>query len=182
MYSQRASSRTNALLSDGIAVKSKLSRLFTVGKRASLMRRSIIRRARQQDSSHRLGADVSQGDLLPGDEVGDRRRPHGGAGDARVVRRDDEPAAAGDPLLRSERDSAALSSSRKTSKSTTSDSRSNGSPAADSAFSRSSPSKNPGCPAIADPRVPSDIESAIRPKRYRFLEASKCVLDRLIYS
>src|SRR5438270_12815445 len=41
MYSQRASSRTNILLSEGIAVKSKLSRLFTVGNRASLMRRSI---------------------------------------------------------------------------------------------------------------------------------------------
>src|SRR3954453_211558 len=42
MYSQRASSRTNALLSEGIAAKSKLSRLFTVGNFASLMRRSII--------------------------------------------------------------------------------------------------------------------------------------------
>src|SRR6201996_4415130 len=35
MYSQRASSRTKLLLSEGIAVKSKLSRLFTVGNRAS---------------------------------------------------------------------------------------------------------------------------------------------------
>src|SRR5262249_28359855 len=42
MYSPRASSRTNVLLSEGIAVKSKLSRLFTVGNRASRMRRSII--------------------------------------------------------------------------------------------------------------------------------------------
>src|SRR5215471_209578 len=35
MYSPRASSRTNVLLSEGIAMKSKLSRLFTVGNRAS---------------------------------------------------------------------------------------------------------------------------------------------------
>src|SRR6516164_4979495 len=46
MYSPRASSRTNVLLSEGIAVKSKLSRLFTVGNRASRMRRSTIRRSR----------------------------------------------------------------------------------------------------------------------------------------
>src|SRR4029078_7495126 len=51
MYSQRASSRTNALLSEGIAVKSKLSRLFTVGNLASLMRRSTIRRSRSISSS-----------------------------------------------------------------------------------------------------------------------------------
>src|SRR6266705_2188512 len=51
MYSQRASSRTNVLLSEGIAVKSKLSRLFTVGNRAPLMRRSTIRRSRSISSS-----------------------------------------------------------------------------------------------------------------------------------
>ena len=37
----------------------------------------------------------------------------------------------------------------------TRDSRSNGSPAADSALNRSSPSKNPGCPAIANPPSPA---------------------------
>jgi hypothetical protein len=48
---ERASSRTKALLSDGSAVKSKLSRLFTVGNRASLRRRSTIRRSRSISSS-----------------------------------------------------------------------------------------------------------------------------------
>src|SRR5215470_13683671 len=51
MYSPRASSRTNVLLSEGLAVKSKLSRLFTVGNRASRMRRSTIRRSRSISSS-----------------------------------------------------------------------------------------------------------------------------------
>ena len=40
MYSQRASSRTNVLLSEGMTLKSKLSRLLITGKRAALMRRS----------------------------------------------------------------------------------------------------------------------------------------------
>ena len=44
MYSQRASSRTSALLSEGMTLKSKLSRLLTTGKRAALMRRSTMRR------------------------------------------------------------------------------------------------------------------------------------------
>src|SRR3982074_2324448 len=39
-YSERASSSTRVLLSDGMAAKSKLSRLFTDGNRASLIRRS----------------------------------------------------------------------------------------------------------------------------------------------
>ena len=39
-YSPRASSSTSILFSDGIAAKSKLSRLFTAGKRAWRMRRS----------------------------------------------------------------------------------------------------------------------------------------------
>jgi hypothetical protein len=39
-YSQRASSRTSGLLSDGMAVKSNVSKLFTAGKRAARMRRS----------------------------------------------------------------------------------------------------------------------------------------------
>src|SRR5271163_3083001 len=51
MYSQRASSSTNVLLIEGIAVKSKLSRLFTVGNRASLMRRSTVRCSRSISSS-----------------------------------------------------------------------------------------------------------------------------------
>jgi len=52
-YSQRASSSTNILLlfREGIAAKSKLSRLFTVGNRASLMRRSTILRSRSISSS-----------------------------------------------------------------------------------------------------------------------------------
>src|SRR5262244_1971994 len=43
-YSQRASSSTNVLFSEGSAVKSKLSRLLTAGNLASLIRRSTIRR------------------------------------------------------------------------------------------------------------------------------------------
>ena len=37
-YSERASSSTRVLLSDGMAAKSKLSRLFTAGNRARLWR------------------------------------------------------------------------------------------------------------------------------------------------
>src|SRR5947209_6786182 len=50
-YSQRASSSTNVLLSEGIAANSKLSRLLTVGNRASLIRRSTIRCSRSINSS-----------------------------------------------------------------------------------------------------------------------------------
>ena len=46
--------------------------------------------------------------------------------------------------------------------STTAASRSSGSPAADRALSRSSPSKNPACLAIAQPRIPQSQERAIR--------------------
>jgi hypothetical protein len=49
-YSQRASSITSALFKDGSAAKSKLSRLFTVGNFAALMRRSTIRRSRSISS------------------------------------------------------------------------------------------------------------------------------------
>jgi AcrR family transcriptional regulator len=49
--SQRASSMVSALLSDGIALKSKLSRLLVAGNFAALMRRSIIRRSRSISSS-----------------------------------------------------------------------------------------------------------------------------------
>src|SRR3954452_27842 len=42
MYSQSASSSTNALLSERSAATPTPSRLFTVGNRSSLMRRSII--------------------------------------------------------------------------------------------------------------------------------------------
>jgi hypothetical protein len=52
------------------------------------------------------------------------------------------------PFDRSERASAASRSVRKTSKSTTAESRSNGSPVLDSAAYRSSRSNKPGCPAI----------------------------------
>ena len=42
MYSQRASSITSALFSDGMAGKSKVSMLLTAGKRAARIRRSTI--------------------------------------------------------------------------------------------------------------------------------------------
>ncbi len=52
--SQRASSRTSALLSEVCAAKSKVSRLLVWGKRASWMRRSTLRRSRSmRSSSHR---------------------------------------------------------------------------------------------------------------------------------
>src|SRR5436189_5126477 len=50
-YSERASSSTRVLLRDGTAAKSKLSRLFTAGNRASLIRRSTMRRSRSISSS-----------------------------------------------------------------------------------------------------------------------------------
>jgi hypothetical protein len=46
IHSQRASSSTCILLSFGMAVKSKLSRLLTTGNLAALMRRSTMRRSR----------------------------------------------------------------------------------------------------------------------------------------
>ena len=51
MYSPRASSSTSALFSEGMAGKSKLSRLFTAGKCAARMRRSTIRPSRSISSS-----------------------------------------------------------------------------------------------------------------------------------
>jgi hypothetical protein len=48
---QRASSMVSTLLSEGIALKSKLSRLLVAGNFAALMRRSIIRRSRSISSS-----------------------------------------------------------------------------------------------------------------------------------
>ena len=51
MYSQRASSRTIILLSDGMALKSKLSKLLTAGNLAILIRRSTMRRSRSINSS-----------------------------------------------------------------------------------------------------------------------------------
>src|SRR5215212_8043395 len=50
-YSQRASSSTRALLSDGRARKLKLSRLLVAGNRASLIRRSTLRRSRSISSN-----------------------------------------------------------------------------------------------------------------------------------
>jgi hypothetical protein len=47
-YYERASSSTKVLLSDGMAAKSKLSRLFTAGNR---IRRSTMRRSRSISSS-----------------------------------------------------------------------------------------------------------------------------------
>ena len=43
MYSHRASSMTRALFIDGMAGKSKVSRLLTVGNRAARIRRSTMR-------------------------------------------------------------------------------------------------------------------------------------------
>ena len=51
MYSPRASSSTSILLSEGIALKSKLSRDFTAGNLAWRTRRSIMRRSRSISSS-----------------------------------------------------------------------------------------------------------------------------------
>jgi len=48
---QRASSSTCILLSFGIALKSKLSRLLVAGNFAALIRRSIIRRSRSINSN-----------------------------------------------------------------------------------------------------------------------------------
>ena len=54
IHSQRASSRTSGLLSDGWAAKSKVSRLLVWGNRAARMRRSMLRRSRSmRSSSHR---------------------------------------------------------------------------------------------------------------------------------
>jgi hypothetical protein len=50
-YSERASSITSALFKSGNAAKSKLSRLFTVGNLAALMRRSTVRRSRSMISA-----------------------------------------------------------------------------------------------------------------------------------
>ena len=43
MYSQRASCVTSCLFTDGMAGKSKASRLFTAGKRAALILRATRR-------------------------------------------------------------------------------------------------------------------------------------------
>ena len=51
IHSHRASSSTWILLSDGIDLNSKLSRLLTVGNFAALMRRSTRRRSRSMSSS-----------------------------------------------------------------------------------------------------------------------------------
>ena len=50
-YSQRASSITRALFTEGIARKSKVSRLLTAGKRAARMRRCTMRWWRSMSSS-----------------------------------------------------------------------------------------------------------------------------------
>ena len=50
-YSERASSMTSALLRLGKAAKSKLSRLFTVGNLAALIRRSTMRLSRSMISA-----------------------------------------------------------------------------------------------------------------------------------
>ncbi len=51
MYSHRASSMTRALFIDGMAGKSKVSRLLTVGNRAARIRRSTMRWRRSMSSS-----------------------------------------------------------------------------------------------------------------------------------
>ena len=50
-YAQRARSSTSALLSEGMTLKSKASRLLITGKRAALIRRSTMRRSRSINSS-----------------------------------------------------------------------------------------------------------------------------------
>ena len=50
-YSHRANSRTSILLSDAMALKSKLSRLLTAGNLACLIRRSTMRRSRSISSN-----------------------------------------------------------------------------------------------------------------------------------
>ena len=91
----------------------------------------------------------------------------------RVIGRSAAPCSSqGQAFSRSDRDSAASRSPRNTSKSITCASRSNGSPAADNAFRRSSPSKKPGCPATADPPYPpSWIGYSLRKCQW-FLEPS----------
>ena len=51
MYSHRASSITSALFTEGMAGKSKVSRLLTAGKRAARIRRSTMRWWRSMSSS-----------------------------------------------------------------------------------------------------------------------------------
>ena len=50
-YSQRANSITSALFTDGMAVKSKVSKVLTAGKRADRIRRSTMRWWRSMSSS-----------------------------------------------------------------------------------------------------------------------------------
>ncbi len=58
-YSERASSSTRVLLSEGMAVKSKLSRLLTAGNLASLIRRSTLRRSRFDHLQFRQSQQVT---------------------------------------------------------------------------------------------------------------------------
>ena len=51
MYSHRASSMTSGLFTEGMARKSKVSRLLTAGKRAARIRRSTMRWWRSMSSS-----------------------------------------------------------------------------------------------------------------------------------
>ena len=50
-YSQRASSSTRDLFTEGMAVQSKVSRLLTAGNRAARVRRSTMRWWRSMSSS-----------------------------------------------------------------------------------------------------------------------------------
>ena len=52
-YSERTSSRTKLLFSDGIERNSKASRLLSTGNLAALMRRSVARCSRSSNSSYR---------------------------------------------------------------------------------------------------------------------------------
>ena len=65
LYSQRASSRTSVLLSEGMTLKSKLSRLLITGKRAALMRRSTMRRSRSISSSSGVSTGSGRDRALP---------------------------------------------------------------------------------------------------------------------
>src|ERR1700737_3487574 len=53
IYSQRARSRTSGLLSDGMAAKSNVSKLFTAGRRAARMGRPTMRLSRSMSSGSR---------------------------------------------------------------------------------------------------------------------------------
>jgi hypothetical protein len=93
IHSQRASSGTCILLSFGMALKSKLSRLLVTGNFAALMRRSIIRRSRQRADARRSCFGGDRRRAAPGRPAGSgtgrgsapRRRPARGRAQISVL-------------------------------------------------------------------------------------------------